>query len=252
LNNILSANAVQFRVNAVSKLPADYTKKTISVGFLSYTTTIVVTNDGNVASPSFYITESLLGILDRLFTSNPAPSSSEASLSNVIYKWYVPTLDPGQSVQIQYQISLIPIWITLFLIAIIVYFAYVYTFKPAVVKSHRHFGPPSKEREIPVLVEIKNRSVHEIKDIVIVDRVPQLAQLVEKFDTLRPKVKKVAGGAELVWRFDSLKPREERVLTYRIRPTAALAELHLPHAVVAYVNRKKEKKVITSRKIIVK
>jgi hypothetical protein len=252
LGQLLSSSNVQFKVNPIYKLPEQYTKKSTSIGFVSATTTVTVMNDGNVESPSFYLTESVVAIAEKLFSSSPSPTFSNTSIGNIVYSWYIPSLQPGDSITIEYRISLIPIWITLIVIAFVVYFAYVYTFRPAVVKAHRHYGMLSKEREIPVIIDVKNRSLHEIKDIVVADHVPQLAHLVDKFDTLKPKVKKVAGGSELVWKFDSLKPREERVLTYRIKPTIEGGELHLPHARVSYTNRKKQKKLIASRKIVVR
>ncbi|TAL48037.1 hypothetical protein EPN87_01570 [archaeon] len=252
LGALLSASDVHYKVNAIYKLPEQYTKKTTSIGFVSATTTVTVMNDGNVASPGFYVTESVLGIAEKLFSSTPSPTYTNSTLGNIVYSWYIPPLQPGQSVIIEYRISLIPIWITLVGILIAVYIAFVYTFQPAVVKSHRHYGRLAKEREIPVIIDVKNKSIHEIKDIVVVDHVPQLAQLVDKFDTLKPRVKKTADGVQLVWKFDSLKPREERVMTYRIKPLLDASELHLPHARASYSNRKKQKKLISSRKIVVK
>jgi rRNA processing protein Gar1 len=73
------------------------------------------------------------------------------------------------------------------------------------------------------------------------DFVPAVATVVERFDTLRPTLRKVTGGTELIWTLDSLRSGEERVLNYRIRPVVdIIGTLKLPVAYVKYLDKKKE------------
>jgi hypothetical protein len=99
-------------------------------------------------------------------------------------------------------------------------------------------------------LEVRNRTRHEIKDVLIRDFVPSIATVVEKFDTLRPTLRKVAGGTELVWRLDSIGPLEERVLAYRVKPSVdIIGTLKLPKALMRYTDKEKKVKRVISKNI---
>jgi hypothetical protein len=100
---------------------------------------------------------------------------------------------------------------------------------------------------------VRNKTSHEIRDVEVRDFIPSIARVVEKFDTLKPRIKSTEGGTELRWSFDSLKARDERVLTYKIRPVVdVVGNLNLPHAHVKYSDRKKVKRMLASKSLAVK
>ena len=103
------------------------------------------------------------------------------------------------------------------------------------------------------MLEVRNRTKHEIRDVEVRDFVPSIARVVERFDTLKPRVKSTGSGTELRWSFESLKARDERVLTYRIKPVVdVIGHLHLPNAHVKYSDRKKIKRMIASKRLAIK
>jgi hypothetical protein len=103
------------------------------------------------------------------------------------------------------------------------------------------------------MLEIRNRTRNEIRDVLVRDFVPAVAMVVERFDTLRPMLRKVAGGTEVVWKIDSLGPGDERVLTYRIKPVVDIVGvLKLPKAYVRFLDRKKEVKRFLSKGVYIK
>jgi len=92
-----------------------------------------------------------------------------------------------------------------------------------------------------------------MKDVLIRDYLPASAHLIERYDTLRPIVKKVVGGAELSWKFDALRPHEERIITYRIKPVMEIVgEIRLPKANIRYMDHNKEYRKSVSKHLLVK
>lgn len=237
--NIVSTKEMIVTLLSVVKIPSNYTEKTTSIGFLSITTTIVIKNDGNTVAPPFYLNEELPIIARGMFSASIPPAKEEVRGSSVVYSWYVPYLAPGEAIIIKYQVSFLGLWLTLIIIGALTYFSYRYTFTAAVVKTCKHYGPIKKDKEILVAIEVKNKTVREMGNVMLTDRVPAIAQVVEKFDTLPPKVKRSKGGTELVWNFGTLKPREERVVTYRIKPVIdVVGSLRLPAASISYTGKK--------------
>jgi hypothetical protein len=136
---------------------------------------------------------------------------------------------------------------------VIIYTAFKLFYKPTIVKRHSHEGPITRDKEILVSLDVRNRTKHEIRDVEVRDVVPSIARVVERFDTLAPRTKTSEIGTELRWKIDSLKPREERVLTYRIRPVVEVTgSLNLPEAKVRYVDKKKVKRIIASKSLLIK
>lgn len=145
------------------------------------------------------------------------------------------------------------IWVTLFVLIAAGYFSMKFFYTPKIIKKHRHRGPITKEKEILVSLEVKNRTIHEVKEVLIRDIVLSIAKVVEKFDTLKPMMRQTSVGTELRWKIDSLKPGEERLITYRIKPIVETAQsLDLPKAHARYMDRKKIKRIIASKSVLVK
>jgi hypothetical protein len=249
--NTVSTKEMSVTLLPVVKIPSNYTEKTTSIGFLSLTTTIVIKNDGNTVAPPFYLSEELPIISKGMFSASIAPAKEEVRGSSIVYSWYIPYLAPGEAIVIKYQVSFLGLWLTLIIIGALTYFSYRYTFTATVVKTCKYHGPIKKDKEILIAIEVKNKTVREVKDVTLTDRVLAIAQVIEKFDTLPPKVKKSKGGTELVWNLGTLKPREERVVTYRIKPVVDVAgSLRLPAASMTYVGKKGLETVFSKSVII--
>jgi len=102
-------------------------------------------------------------------------------------------------------------------------------------------------------LEVRNPTLHEIKNVEVMDLVTPIANVVDKFDTMKPSIKRMDHGTELTWSIRSLRPMEERVLTYRIKPVVEIiGTLMLPKARITYLDRKKRKKDIASKVVIIK
>lgn len=234
-------------VNEVNKLVKE---KSVQYGLISQTITLTVKNEGNVVASNFYVTETVPQFVKNLFYPQIEPDKEETKDIRVIYYWHVDMLTPGQEISIKYEIRSISIVIVLILLILFVMIAFRYVFSPKIVKRARHFGALTREKEVVVSIEAKNNSRHEIKDAIVRDFVPSIATVVERFETLKPSVRKTEGGTELIWRLESLKPFEERVITYRIKPVVDIAgTLKLPKARITYVDKKRQRKAIASKTV---
>ena len=252
-NQLKYSKSVNFDVNTDTQPPTEYTKKSSSYNILFSTVSIKVKNEGNVDLPIFTVTESLPKFAQSLFDPDIEPIATDSSGNRVVYTWSAPALAPGEQYTIKYRIDIWRIWLTLGIVAGIGYGAYRWLSKPKIGKAVRHEGEITRGKEILVLLEVKNRALHEIKDVEIVDVVPQIARVVDRFDTLRPKVKRVSGGTELRWNLGAMKSGEERVVTYRIRSVVDIVgHLNLPEAQMVFLDRHKVKRMSASKQTLVK
>lgn len=227
--------------------------KTIKYGLLAQTIEISVKNDGNVPVENLYLYESIPVFMKIFFFPKKEPSLEETKENRIVYSWLIPTLSPGEIRTIAYEVSTWNAVLIFIVVILTVIYVFNYVFTVSLVKTHRYYGPITKEREITVMLEVRNRTRNEIRDVVVRDFVPGVAAVVERFDTLRPMLRKIAGGTEIVWRLDSLAPGDERVLTYRIKPVVdIIGTLKLPKAYIRFLDKKKEVKRVLSKGVYIK
>ncbi len=252
-NMIVSSKSTNININAIYKLPTEYTSKDTDYSVVLITMKIIVKNEGNLATPSFYVTESIPGFVKSLFDPEIEPTSETVKGSRVVYSWLVPPLGPGKQITIVYKFTIWRIWLAALIVGGIIYFSFKFFYKPSLVKRYRHEGEIRRGKEISIILEVRNRTKHEIRDAEVRDFVPSIAKVVEKFETLRPRIKSTEGGTELRWSFDSLRAREERVIVYKIVPVVdVIGSLHLPNAHVKYSDRRKIKRMLASKSLAVK
>jgi len=241
-----------FELLGVYDIPEDYTNRITTLGILSIGVELTVKNSGNIETPAFYITENIPVFARDFFIPENLPSTTEQEGGTITYSWLVNSLEPGEETTIKYQFIIWQVWVILIMVGAIVYFAFNYVFTVSLVKSHRNIGLIRKENEIPVNVELRNRSRHELRDIVIRDFVPGVAEVVTKFTHLKPTIRKGRNGTELTWKFDSVRAGEDRVMTYKIRPILdVLGTLKLPRAGAKYVTKRKHTKTMKSKHVTV-
>jgi hypothetical protein len=92
-----------------------------------------------------------------------------------------------------------------------------------------------------------------MRDVIVRDFVPSMLNVVEKFETVKPMIRRAPNGTELIWKFDLLKPFEERVIAYRVRPsTEVIGTMRLPNAHIKYLNKSQQRKVILSKAVVIR
>ena len=252
LNEQVDARSAYPPLRIIEKSDLVY-KKTVVYTPFAQIKTIKVTNEGNSIERNFYITETVSNFVDNLFYPIDQPSATQSSESKIMYSWIIDELVPSGSISIQYEIRYISIWFSGLVIALITFLAFSYVYSARIKKRFTLIGALKKGKEIPILLEVKNSTIYEIKNIIVKDRVPPIATLLERFDTMTPTIKKTNNGTELTWKIKSLKPLEERVLTYRLKPNVdIIGSMRLPKAIMDYVSHKKEDKSVSSKTIEMK
>jgi len=247
LNKLMDTRSVNFDIKEKSDLVYE---KAVSYTPFAQIKTITVKNEGNRVESDFYVTETVSDFVSKLFYAVTAPTSTESADGRVSYSWKIAQLNPGAETSVTYEIRFVSIWFSGLVIAVVVYLAFTYVYTPRISKSYSMSGPLKRGKEISVLIELKNSTLYEIRNIVVRDYVPPLASLVEKFDTMRPEAKKSDAGTDLLWRIKSLRPFEERVLTYRIRTNVdVIGSIRLPRTVMEYVNQKKQARMASSKAV---
>ncbi len=225
-------------------------EKSTQLGVLNIKVIVKVKNEGNVPASNFYISEAIPIVAKDIFDPELKPDVVRSEGTSLVYSWFVQSLAPGGEVVIVYQFNLWKVWSLLIVVGAAVVVAFRYVFKIGVVKRVGQTGPLTKGKEIFVHLEVKNRSIGEVKDIVVRDSVPSVCEVVERFHTLKPAVKKMNTGTALIWRLDSLKAGEERVLSYSFKPRVdVFGEMRLPIASVMYSTTKHQTKTSYSNRV---
>lgn len=227
-------------------------QRSVKFGLLTQDIFLKVRNDGNsVVNAS--TSETIPSYITNFITFVNKPDSQQTVGSNTVYAWLLYNLQPGEERTIEYQINLWQIVLLVVLLIIAVVYAFTYVFTIRIVKSHKLFGPVAGSKEITITLEIKNRTHRAIHDVYVRDFLPPFATIIERFETIKPSVRKVQGGSELIWKLGTLGSMDERVLTYRIKPAMEiLGEIKLPKASIRYSDKNKQLKKVISKSISIK
>ncbi|MDP3916780.1 MAG: hypothetical protein Q8Q42_00645 [Nanoarchaeota archaeon] len=217
-------------------------KKNEDRGFLSKTTTLTITNEGNTISTKPI--ESEINFFKRLFTK-PEP---EPIVKDGKYLWEK-EISPGESFTVSYTTNYRPIFYGLIIIILSV-IGMNYLIDRTVIIKKRIFKvkrTPEGLSELKVLIHVKNGKSEEITGVRIMDVLPNTMEPTDEFGTLKPTtVQQGTKGKRFIWEIGRLAPQEERILSYRVKSKVKLiGETKLPPAIVQFTTLKG--KVISER-----
>jgi hypothetical protein len=156
----------------------------------------------------------------------------------VVYRWLVKPLAPGESVVIEYEISLWQTWLGLVVIILAVFFFFKKGFQPALVKTVR-----KEEGKIKVYIKLKNKSKSIMKNIEVSEEIPPMLK-VESNIGLEFEERKVGKKRYLVWKINELRPDEEAVMGYVASALVEIVSLELPKTQVTYIDEKGRKRTL--------
>ncbi len=189
------------------------------IRFLKTIEEITLKNIGNVQYKEGIKIESSLSKM--LFTSS-RPKGKFIKEDNKRYLVVPVDIPPGGSTTIQITKNYITLLIIVALIAVII--ALYYVFRSPLTISKKATNIAFKEggvSELKVVLNISNRSKNKLKDIEIIDRIPNIADL-EKgltIGTLHPSkiLKHEKKGTIIKWLIEELDAGDERVISYKIK-----------------------------------
>jgi len=241
-DNDTLASAVQtYEIRAYADIIEKSNTKT---GLFIYTETITLYNDGNMEEITTIKRE--IGGFNKLFArSNPKHESlKEDGVSYVAWKI---TLDSEETKTItfvrDYRWPMIVLIVIV--VAVVLYFLFrspIVLFKDAYVIGKADEGVS----DLKVKVLVKNRTRRLIKNIRIIDKIPSIAEVVEKehLGTIKPSkiIKHGKKGTIIKWDIEGFEPYEERILSYKIKSTLRIVGgMSLPSVKARFEDNGKER-----------
>ena len=228
--------------------PDIVTKIETDSGFLKRTIKVTKSNKGNVDVDEAYTLP--ITRFQKIMTSF---SKEPQKIAPGKVEWLF-ILEPGKdyvlTIDTDYKILFFSI-VIIFIVAVglIYYVRRGVLIKKNIFKIKNEKGVVS---ELKIMIHIINRTSKPIKDVKIVDILPNILKSAQEFGTLKPsKLQKGEKSSRLIWNIDELEPREERIISYKAKPGIhVIGKIILPATLLRY--RNKEHKIIDvkSNKVI--
>jgi hypothetical protein len=228
----------KFEVKPVVKLPQEYTQKEVKYSLLSAKITIKIKNEGNVISNPFYVEERLPVFMKDFVRFHTPSTEQKLEVGTIVYKWLVRPLAPGESVIIEYEISLWQTWMGIVIILLVIFFFFRKAFQPALVKTIKE-----EEGKIKVYIKLKNKSKSTMKNVEISEEALPMLKI-ESNIGLEFEEKKLGRKRYLIWKIRELKPDEEVVMGYIASPLVEIVSLEIPKTQVTYIDEKGRKRML--------
>jgi len=219
----------------------------IEKSFLKTEEEITCTNEGNIKKDETIKIE--MGFFRDIVTSTN-PKTYVLKEDGKRYRALDVNLNPGAKAEIIVVKNFRPLVliITITAVLLILYFIFrsdLVVKKQAVILDTKEGGIT----EMKVIMNIKNRIGKPIKNVAIIDNVPNIADIQKEFQigTLKPTkiVTHERKGNLIKWNIDLLERYEERIITYKVRSKLSIiGKFKLPPAVIKYENEK-GKEVLT-------
>lgn len=202
---------------------------------LKTTTALLVTNQGNVRD-----TQAIripVSLWQSLFTSGDAVVRSEQGQRVLVWE---ETLNPAESVTLNYTTNYHMLLYVLIILIVLGTF-YLYARSPVELKKSATTSKSGEEgtlSEVKIMLEARNKSGKPMKNVIITDLIPSIANLEKGLElgTLKPTdVKHTHKGAKVSWVLAELDAQEHRVITYKIKAKLnILGTFSLPRADMEY------------------
>lgn len=219
----------------------------VNEGFIIHESTITKTNKGNV--PLVATISVKKDALSRLFTLNsPTPISTEREGFSIVYTWQ-DEISPTETLEVvsttNYTIPLI----ILVLIVLVGVFAKIYS-QTALVLNKKVSFVKTKTGELALKVNIRVKARKYVDKIQIVDTLPGMTVLYEKFGKMPDRIENTS--RRLFWDISSLNAGEERVISYIIySKLKVVGRFELPAATAVFNHEGRIKEAWSNRTFFV-
>jgi len=204
---------------------------TKSYGLIINTEIVEKINEGNTITPSKTILKK--NIISRLFTTlNPEPTEVNRKGLSIYYTWDN-EIKPGESLEIKMKTNWLFPLLIIILILVIMALTKQYS-KTNLVLRKRVAFVKAKGGEFALKVTIFVEAKKYIERVSLIDRLPPLVKVYEKFGSEKPlrvneKEKKIE------WGFEKLEAGEKRIITYVIySKVGVLGKFALPRTTAIY------------------
>ncbi|MFH1503298.1 MAG: hypothetical protein ABIE36_01420 [Candidatus Diapherotrites archaeon] len=200
-------------------------------GFIINTNTIEKTNEGNVVATSETIIKK--NIISRLFTTfSPEPNIIEREGFLMYYTW-TNEINPGEILKINVRTNWLLPFVLLILIVLVVIIVKKSSRKALVLDKKVSFVN-AKGCEFALKVSILVEAKSFVERMSVIDRLPFLTKIYEKFQGEKPS-RVDEKGRKIEWNFERLQAGEKRVISYIIySKIGVLGKFALPTATAIY------------------
>jgi len=207
------------------------TSTTKSYGFIINTKIIEKINEGNVLTSSQTVLKK--NIISRLFTTlNPEPDEVERQGLSIYYTWNK-EIKPGETLEIKMRTNWLFPLLIIVLIIVIVILAKQYSKTNLVLKKKVSFVK-AKGGEFALKVSILIQAKNYVERISLIDRLPPLVKVYEKFGAEKP-LRVNEKNKRIEWGFEKLEAGENRIITYVVySKVGVLGKFALPRATAIY------------------
>ncbi len=163
--------------------------------------------------------------------------------------WEV-TLQPKESAELLVTYNYRPLFWVIFIVAVLL-LAY-YWFRSPIVISKRARAIKTDEHgitEIKVVVEVVNRTHNLLRNVKVLDLLPNLVDVVEDDRFVSPVVSPHhTRGTLLKWTIEAMDPREHRIFMYRAKTRLSiLGGFTLPVAAAQFVADKQKRETVSNK-----
>lgn len=200
-------------------------------GFIINTQTIEKVNKGNTVESSETVIKK--NIISRLFTNfNPNPDEVQRKGAVIYYTWSR-NVNPGETLKIVVRTNwFFPLIIILLIVGIVI-IVKKYSSKDLSLRKKVHFVR-AKGGEFALKVSISVHAKRYVEKVNIIDRLPALVKLYERFGGDQP-VRTDEKTRRIEWQFEKLEEGEIRILSYVIySKVGVLGKFALPSASGVY------------------
>jgi len=227
VGNSYYTESKMFKIPVIESVVYDKDVSTTPFGSL---VTLKASNEGNAVSDVELKSEP-----EGWYSVFSGPSPTGVISGQFLWKT---SLMPNENANITYSEIYWPTYVVV-IIVVLVTVLFIWQSTKFILRKNIFAKRFKKGREFSVSLHVKNRR-REIRRAVVRDIVPTGFSIVDKFETVKPLMRKVARGVELIWKIGDLKSHEERVLHYTIKPMVeAVRKVHLPSAIMKAVHHRR-------------
>ena len=212
-------------------------------GIIIRETSITKKNEGNTpVTVSIVISKDVLSRLFTTFSMDPMKTERKGLIVN--YAWEK-DIGPGDSFSASSTTNYTFPFIMLILIIVVAFLARLYTMTSLKLNKKISFVK-TKGGEFALKVIISIKAVKHVDNIQVVDRLPMMTKLYEKFGRSPDRIDEAS--RRLFWDIPRLNKGEERVFSYIIySKVRAVGRFELPPALAVFEKNGEQHEVLSNR-----
>lgn len=215
---------------------------------------IRITNDGNSKTAESVMEDAPLFTFLYSFTKPGAGITRENGKN--YYVWNI-ALEPGESVLIRINESYWPVLSVIIIGGMAVLMYYILR-SPIVVRKEAKeiVAEEGGISQIRLVLHIKNRTPTKLTELVVSERIPNIAEIIKKFriGSLQPTkvLQHEKKGSIVKWEIEEIEPFEERMIAYSLRTKlTVLGSLKLPSALAKFKTAGGRYRVTSSNELMI-